>query len=527
MLPENLAIFWDFADSKSAVLTGTALPANSTYTLPVNFDQGAGMVTLFASNLVSFSLQTPSGALITPVSAASNPDIQYGQLGELPLTGSGWTQQYALVNQPSGIYTVVVSAPDAVQLTVLAQMSSTISLNYQSNKATYSPNENVVITATLQNAASSGASVNGNVFLADGTAQSIVFNDAGIDGDIAANDGIFTSQFSAPSPTYYPNASTPYVRYEIQAQANGVVRTALDTITVMPDTARIVGATGDFTTDDDADGLINSLGITVSLQVTHTGQFQLSGLLTDQTGAAVIGQALIPGGLVLPAGSHSVALIFDGVDIRRSKINGPYRLSSVLLQDNSSSGIGLQSLDNLYLTSFYSATQFEQPPLSIISSTEQLIDTDNDGLAEYLQIVIQPQGLTAGNYQVSGDLVTADGQYLGYSDDKSFLNADQLITFTFHASSIIHTFANGLYRLTNLVIARSNYGGDPIASQIPTRFFYDVHTTAAYTPTQFEGVLTTLYGPVCTPLNRTGWATSASVNAANSSLAVDGITTTV
>lgn len=527
--PENLAIIWDFSDSRLGAQVTADLPANNTYTLPVSIDQGAGTVTLLASDLVSFSLQSPSGAFITPISAASDANIQYGQFNEYPLSGNGWTQQYAFVNQPSGIYTAIVSSPNAVKVTLVSLLSSTVSLKSEPDKAQYQPNETVILTATLQNVVPTAVTMTGTVFLADGTPQAIAFNDSGQNGDAIAGDGIFTSQFVAPAVAYYPNASSPYVRYEIFANATGISRWFIGTFTVVPDTARILGATGAFTTDDDVDGLINSLGITLSLQVTHTGWYQLYGLLTDQTGVTTVVQSLLSGGLVLQPGINNVALLFDGVTIRQSKINGPYKLSLAYLQDNSSSGIALQTLTNLFTTSFYSATQFEQPPLSVISATDQLIDSNNNGLAEALQIVVQPQGLTAGNYYLSGKLVASDGGDVAFSDEQILLSADQPFTFTFSGRDIIHAFVNGPYRLANVAIARLNYGGDPIANQLPARLFNDSHITAAYTPTQFEGVATTLspYTPVCIPLNRTGWVANASTNPANSALTLDGITTTV
>ncbi|NJM39533.1 MAG: hypothetical protein HC853_01545 [Anaerolineae bacterium] len=527
--PENGAIVWDFIDSRLTTFTVGSASATSAYTRPIYIDQGAGLVTLFASSPVSFNLQAPNGSLITPISAASDPNIQYGQLDEIFTSGTGWTQQYALVNQPAGIYTAVVNSLTDTSFTLLAQMSSTVELDHQTQKPRYLPNETVVLTATLRNMPAASTVMSGNLFLADGTAQAISFSDGGTNGDAAANDGIFTSQFAVPTVTYYPAASNPYVRYEIQAQANDLSRLAQGTITVLPDTASIIGATGSFTTDEDADGLINSLGITLSLQVTHTGEFQLNGLLTDLSGASVVGQAILPSGRVLNSGTNSVALVFDGINIRRSNVNGPYRLSVVFLQDNNSAGIGLQTISNVYTTSPYSVTQFEQPPLNIVSATHRLVDSNNNGLANSLEIVVQPQGLTPGYYQVSGDLVDENGTTISLYDDSPLLTADQPLTFTFPGGDIVHAFVSGPYRLTNLVIARYNYGGDPKANLLPVSFFDDVHTTEAYSPTQFEGVLTTLspYAPVCTPLNRTVWVASTSLNTASSGLAVDGITTTV
>ncbi|NJM39529.1 MAG: discoidin domain-containing protein [Anaerolineae bacterium] len=476
--------------------------------------------------LLVFSFNLPTAHLSRQL-RLQHPNIQYGQLNEIFTSGTGWTQQYVLINQPAGIYTAVVTSPNAATVSFLTQMSSTVQLDYAPNKSFYQPNETAIITATLRNVPAASVVMAGKLFLPDGTTQTLVFNDAGQNGDTAASDGIFSVQFVAPAGTYYPSASTPYVRYEIKAEANGISRMALDTVTVLPNTARILGATGAFTTDVDTDGLINSLGITIALQVTNTGRFQLSGWLTNLSGDTVIAQALLAGGRILNPGTYEVALAFDGIDIRRTGINGPYRLSSVSLQDNSSTGITLQSLNDLFTTGFYSATQFEQPPLNIISATEQLLDTNNNGLAEALNIVVQPQGLTPGNYTLSADLIDESGVAIAYYDDQLLLSENQPITFTFSGQEIIHAFTSGPYRLNNVIIGRLNYGGDQVAYQIPVGFFDNVHTTAAYTPTQFEGVFTTLYGPVCTPLNRTGWATNASANAANSGLAKDGITTTV
>ena len=119
------------------------------------------------------------------------------------------------------------------------------------------------------------------------------------------------------------------------------------------------GAFSDYGLDEDGDGRYESLLIQVGVQVTETADYELSGRLED-AGGGQIGAARTR--VNLTAGTHFIALVFDGAQIGGRGVDGPYTLTGLgffkLVGDEVALDSPILTRMNAYQTFAYRADQF-------------------------------------------------------------------------------------------------------------------------------------------------------------------------
>ncbi len=122
----------------------------------------------------------------------------------------------------------------------------------------------------------------------------------------------------------------------------------------------ITGTFSNYGEDTDGDGLFNYLIIEVEVDITDTAiGYDLSGTLKDMG-------TYDDGCGSLSYGKHNIKLYFDGSEIYRKKLNGPYQLSRVELSAGTC-GNGMElpnlniidSLSDIY-TKYYDYTEFQK-----------------------------------------------------------------------------------------------------------------------------------------------------------------------
>jgi hypothetical protein len=96
--------------------------------------------------------------------------------------------------------------------------------------------------------------------------------------------------------------------------------------------AKYTGVYADFGEDYDEDGLFDALVVQAEVEVTEANLFDFSGQLVAGDGSLWIGGAWEQ--VYLDVGVHMLALRFPGPDIRRSGIDGPYRVDLNLVVAN-------------------------------------------------------------------------------------------------------------------------------------------------------------------------------------------------
>jgi hypothetical protein len=125
--------------------------------------------------------------------------------------------------------------------------------------------------------------------------------------------------------------------------------------------ASLTGIANDYGIDEDGDGLYDSLAIDIELDVIEADEFNLNGILTSQLGVE-FGTSYTDD--FLSPGLYNLTLKFNGLELRRIGLNGPYKLQDLELSEEQ--GQGTVAIDSLYETDAYSYDEFESyPDLSI------------------------------------------------------------------------------------------------------------------------------------------------------------------
>lgn len=125
-----------------------------------------------------------------------------------------------------------------------------------------------------------------------------------------------------------------------------------------PPLAGFTGIYSDKGVDIDKDGLYDYLTIDVGIDTIKPGNYSINGYLEDVNGSKISWSI---GSGSLSIGNHTMHLDFDGDSIKRSDINGPYKLAFLTLLSGSRD-TNITACDAAlepYITSVYKSSDFE------------------------------------------------------------------------------------------------------------------------------------------------------------------------
>jgi hypothetical protein len=160
----------------------------------------------------------------------------------------------------------------------------------------------------------------------------------------------------------------------------------------------------------------------------------------------------------LDVGNQSISIEFGGIKIRQNEVNGTYDLKYLRLYD-SSTGDRLDYIYDAYTTSYYNYTEFQRPPAEFSDIySDYGTDTDGDGFYDYLTIEIGVDVITAGYYQVNGELYDRYGDHIGGESNYTYLNVgNQTVQLDFDGVKIRQNGVNGTYDLKYLYLYDDNW----------------------------------------------------------------------
>ena len=161
--------------------------------------------------------------------------------------------------------------------------------------------------------------------------------------------------------------------------------------------ASLTGTITDFGVDANDDGIYDTLKIGVEVNVTTAGTYtvDVNGLL-GATSSELISIS-DENSTYLDAGVQMVYVSLDGPTIFDSWIV-PENVSIITLSE---SGTQLDSLSNVPLTKMYLISHFGLLPASLTGTvTDEGVDTDDDGLFNYLRFGVEVNVTEAGTYTV-------------------------------------------------------------------------------------------------------------------------------
>jgi len=286
-----------------------------------------------------------------------------------------------------------------------------------------------------------------------------------VDGELpSSGTGRWGTQVAAPAPgTYSVFVTTVGAR----------VRTALGVVSVLGG-GSFGGSFTERTTDDDEDGLVDSLALDVPVSVDVAGDYQVTVRVLD-----VDGELVTAGGVSaqLDAGASSVTLSLDGRTIHDRGLAGPWTVQAVL----SDADLDLLAVADLGGVVNDDLDRFEHEAVSVTDLAEQGVDVDGDGLLDVLSLTGTAHVDLAGAYALNGKLVAEDGTEVGRASASVWLQVgENPLQLDFDGYTIGSTGKDGPYVLRDLTLYPWN---DPSAGTA----LVDAFRTAPYRSTQFAG----------------------------------------
>lgn len=174
--------------------------------------------------------------------------------------------------------------------------------------------------------------------------------------------------------------------------------------------ASLTGTITDMGVDSNDDGIYDTLNIGVEINVTTAGTYtvRVNGLLGASSSELI--SVSDENSTYLDVGVQIVYVSLDGQTIFDSWIV-PETVSIITLSE---SGNQLDSLSNVPLINMYLISQFGLFPASLTGTvTDEGVDTDDDGLFNYLRFGVEVNVTTAGKYTVDlGGLYDASYNFL-------------------------------------------------------------------------------------------------------------------
>ena len=228
--------------------------------------------------------------------------------------------------------------------------------------------------------------------------------------------------------------------------------------------------------DTDGDGRYNSLVVNVSIDVETTGSYDVFSQLTiGDPNVTVYASA----SLFASPGIGIVELAFDGLALRAFRADGPYRVH-VLLFGYGPYGYTLLDEAN-YVTAAYRHTDFEELPAVLEPPfSDDVIDTDGDGLWNFLVVDVRVNVSDAGEYFLTGLVRGVDpspGNVSGRGNVTFLERGLQMVRMWFQGFLLNRSGIDGPYEID--IALRRAYDWFPLGNT--------THVTAAYDHASFDG----------------------------------------
>jgi hypothetical protein len=428
---------------------------------------------------IEFAIQSPDGTridltnLISGVTYISSTN-KIAYVVEKPLTGT-WQLEFIASNTITETGYNLVTFVDG----------SHVKFSTAEDMGTYRQSDNVVITATLLDDGKPfvNGQIEATVRKPDGVTITLTLYDDGINQDDVAGDGTYTTEFTSKDLEGYYDI---VLSAQGTSQVNGQFARLADAGFAIVISKSAFGSNHVTTPNDtDGDNLFDTLTVEVEIVTDQEDLYSVSGALVDQNGVEI---QRVTDDIQLAPGNHKVPLVFNGQLIFENRQDGPLTLKDVTL-DKGELSVTVTETDNLYTTPSYNFMQFQHEPivLSDNETTDKGVDTDGDGLHDYLQISLTIHAFEAGEYNISGRLALTTGETVYWFDQVETLDNQTIISLWVDGTDILSSNQDGPYYLRDLVIRKTD---DTVMAS-----YSDVYETQPYQFTQFgetndEGVFT-------------------------------------
>ncbi len=373
--PQNCRTAQDYTTDEvinsAVVTTPTALPVllrsevltggqTITGKIPVDWSGKTAFYINWSGDL-DLTLKDPANHVFTPETAFHGQNSDYGIL----ISEGSALATYLFTDTLTGNWNYTVTAKSApftttFDLYVIPESPLVLQV-FAPELRSYGASTTITASLFYSNTPITNGVVSVKIRRPDQTEGSVSLRDDGSAPDLVRGDGIYSA--------FYNNTRIGGF-YHIQAEANGVYagrtyyRNAETVFAVAPNSARLNNRYTGSPQDTNADGLYETLNVTVGISVTEANTFTVAAVLQG-AGTQYIDLANATLGAV--TGATTATLKFSGQAIRDSGINGPYTVTQVRLVDDAMM-IQLDESNNVLKTAFYDYREFGEvnvPPAQI------------------------------------------------------------------------------------------------------------------------------------------------------------------
>ncbi|MBI5225041.1 hypothetical protein HY989_04190 [Candidatus Micrarchaeota archaeon] len=224
--------------------------------------------------------------------------------------------------------------------------------------------------------------------------------------------------------------------------------------------------------DTNGNSLFDFIEFYVPVNVYSPGTYTVEGALRSTYGDLIPATNFT---YINNAINYYVRLKFDGKAIRQSRINGTYNISSLFLFGNHTQDSRFEIRSGLN----YSYTSFEKFGSEIVAISSGVgIDSNQNGLFDYLLVTVDLDLVNQSNYTLTGEL-NLNGPTISSAINKTYLsNGTRKINLYFDGKEIYSKRLNGPYNISLVKLF------DVLGNQLD---FYPINVlTAPYSFNQFE-----------------------------------------
>ena len=395
-------------------------------------------------NYLTFELVSPSGIALGPDTPSADPSVVYTPLQNAE---SCWFTAYQVSAPEVGIWTLEVTgrggAPADSQYGVAALatlppgLGVLLTIGLDSERPVVGDELTITAVVTADGTPLTDAIVTAQVVEPGGTlATTIAFA-----YDPTAGEGEYRGSYGPATLTGL---------YTVVVSAGGTVpaftRQRVTQVTVVPCATGFSGTFTDRGVDTDDDGRYDQLVIDVGVEVDVAADYRVLGTLIDSAGTP-IEQLQVEQHLDPDAGT--VSLSFDGARLFGLRVDGPYILEDLTIEDVATSTGLARGPD--YTTAAYSHDAFQRPICLLTGHTsDRGVNADPGDQLPYEELLIQVgvDTLVDADVQAVAQLHAEGGTFVTTGRTFASMTAGlNMLDFYFRAPDIFRAGKPGPYKL--------------------------------------------------------------------------------
>jgi pimeloyl-ACP methyl ester carboxylesterase len=314
-----------------------------SHSLQIDTSEHALFHLSWLSGTLAFTLTQPNGQVITPLYAETHPEVVTYTVSAgadfMPPSAS-----YAFTTTVPGLYTMTISADevgvDGTNTVAFAALETDRIFSVAPNAGLHQVGDTATFTGTLQTPGGgiAGADVRVRLTRMDGLTEMLALADLG--------DGTYRALYTIPDAPGYLQATFTAIGDD---DGTAFTRQVDKLLLIGSQAAQLTGSYADRAEDRDGDGFDDTLALDAGVTATEVGTYTIAADLA--VGKQTIAHATQYE--VLASGTQTVTLYFDGWEIRRSGLDGPYTVRHVYLTDLGAGGVPAQIADDVWTTGPY------------------------------------------------------------------------------------------------------------------------------------------------------------------------------